>query len=177
MGWRDEALTVFAKNQPIGQMERTAFRALGLLTSAVHLNALTPEGEIYLSRRAMTKLTDPGKWDTLVGGLVNAQDTIENALLRESFEEAGLTESDLASRSPSRRLVRLYRQLPEGFQVEDIWEATAVIDDPSRLHNQDGEVSEIKAFSITELQELMQSQELTIEAALVLAQHLDKVDI
>src|SRR3546814_3997194 len=69
-------------------------RPLGLLTRAVHLNAWTPDGRLWIARRALSKSTDPGMWDTLVGGLAGSREDLEQALLRECAEEAGLERSE-----------------------------------------------------------------------------------
>lgn len=45
---------------------------------------------ILLQQRAMTKDIQPGKWDTTVGGHVDYGEQIEEALIRESYEEIGL---------------------------------------------------------------------------------------
>ena len=71
-GWRDELLDVVAGEDKLGVMERTALRPFGLPTKAVHLNAWTPDGRLWVARRALSKSTDPGMWDTLVGGLAGS---------------------------------------------------------------------------------------------------------
>src|SRR3546814_2107063 len=59
-------------------------------------------------------------WDTLVGGLAGSQEDLEQALLRECAEEAGLEPAPLANRTPLRTILRMHRRLPEGYQVEDL---------------------------------------------------------
>src|SRR5690606_37732468 len=70
--WRDELLDVVGEGRRLAVIERAAVRPLGLLTKAVHLNAWTPDGKLWIARRALSKSTDPGMWDTLVGGLAGA---------------------------------------------------------------------------------------------------------
>src|SRR3546814_17525015 len=93
-------------------------RPLGLLTRAVHLNAWTPEGRLWITRRALSKSTDPGMWDTLVGGLAGSQEDLEQALLRDCAEEAGLAPAPLANRTPLRPILRMTRRLPEGYHIQ-----------------------------------------------------------
>ncbi len=45
---------------------------------------------MWVQRRSLTKPNHPGKWDTLMGGMVSAQDSLRQALARETWEEAGL---------------------------------------------------------------------------------------
>lgn len=62
-----------------------------LLHPVVHLHLFNPEKELYLQKRSMTKDIQPGKWDTSVGGHMDYGESIEEALLRETREELGLT--------------------------------------------------------------------------------------
>jgi isopentenyldiphosphate isomerase len=61
-----------------------------LLHPVVHLHVLNSSGELFLQKRSMKKDIQPGKWDTSVGGHVDPGETVENALIREAFEELGL---------------------------------------------------------------------------------------
>lgn len=61
-----------------------------LLHPVVHLHVINSSGELFLQKRSMNKDTQPGKWDTSVGGHVGPGETVENALVREAFEELGL---------------------------------------------------------------------------------------
>ncbi len=63
----------------------------GMLHPVIHLHIINSKGEIYLQKRAMHKDTQPGKWDTSVGGHVDLGETIEQALLRETAEELNIT--------------------------------------------------------------------------------------
>ena len=167
-GWRNEQLDVIGEGRKLAIMERAALRPLGLLTRAVHLNAWTPSGELWVARRAPTKSTDPDKWDTLVGGLAVAGESLDTSLLRESNEEAGLNPGDIAGRSALRTLLRMHRHLPEGFQVEDLLVSECVLDESVTPTNLDGEVSEIRAIDVTELWEMIIDDQFTLEAELVL---------
>lgn len=61
------------------------------LHPVVHLHIFNSKGELFLQKRAMTKDTQPGKWDTAVGGHVDYGEEVETALNREAFEELGVT--------------------------------------------------------------------------------------
>lgn len=63
-----------------------------LLHPVVHLHLFNPEGKLFLQKRSATKDIQPGKWDISVGGHVSPGERLEDALMRESREELGLTE-------------------------------------------------------------------------------------
>lgn len=172
--WRNELLDVYGEGRRMAVIERAAVRPLGLLTKAVHLNAWTPDGALWVARRSDTKSTDPGMWDTLVGGLAAAGESLDLSLLRESYEEAGLSADDLANRTPLRVIVRMHRRLPEGYQVEDVLVSDCVLDASVRPHNIDGEVSEIRCVDMPQLWAMVQADAFTREAELVILEGLQR---
>lgn len=167
-GWRNELLDVLDGERLLGRIERAAMRPLGMLTRAVHLNAWTPDGRLWIARRALTKSTDPGLWDTLVGGLAGSDETLDEALVRECGEEAGLDPHDIAHRSPLRVIGRVHSRLPEGYQVEDLLTSDCVLDERVRPANRDGEVMEIRSAPVSEVLDMVDAGLFTQEAVLVL---------
>ncbi|WP_028357355.1 NUDIX hydrolase [Brackiella oedipodis] len=172
--WRNELLNVYGADQHtvLAQMERGALRPLGMLTRSIHLNAWHTDGRIYLAKRATSKAIDPGLWDTLVGGILNAEDTLQQGLIRESFEEAGLHPRDLQPCQPIQKAALLRRPLPEGYQLEELYVSQCRLPDHVVLKNQDGEVSEFRTFSADEVLDLIEADQLTLEAAIVLTESL-----
>lgn len=165
-GWRNEALDILAPDDAVlGRIERAAMRALGLRTRAVHLQALGSGQRIWIARRADHKSTDPGLWDTLVGGLVGAGEALDVALLRESNEEAGLTPADLVARQPIGQFV-VSRHVPEGYQVESTWISACELPPGCRPRNLDGEVAAIELATIPEVLAGIAAGQFTVEAAL-----------
>jgi len=80
------------KGMVIGRATRAeVHRGPGKLHPVIHLHIINSKGEIYLQKRSMLKDTQPGKWDTSVGGHVDLGETIEQALLRETKEELNIT--------------------------------------------------------------------------------------
>jgi len=63
-----------------------------LLHKVVHVLVFNGKGELLLQKRSMSKDVAPGKWDTSVGGHVNAGETLEDAVMREMEEELGINE-------------------------------------------------------------------------------------
>ena len=168
-GWRNELLDVTAEDGTmLGAIERAAVRPLGLPTRAVHLNAWSPAGELWIARRALNKTTDPGMWDTLVGGLAGSGESPDLALLRECQEEAGLEPAHLEGRGPLRTICRIRRRIPDGYQVEDVLVSSCVLDPGVRPANQDGEVIEIRLACPAQVLEMLTAGAFTREAELVI---------
>ena len=61
-----------------------------ILHPVVHLHVFNSNGHIYLQKRPLDKLVQPGKWDTAVGGHISFGEDLETALRREAYEEIGL---------------------------------------------------------------------------------------
>ena len=171
--WRDEQLAVNDQwGHHKGTIERAAVRPLGVTTLAVHLVGQTPDGRFWVQQRALSKSNDPGLWDTLMGGMVSSSDTVETALARETWEEAGLHVADLQG---VRYGGRLSTSRPAhdgggaGYVREDIdWYCCTVPDGMVPI-NQDGEVEQFCLMDPAQLLEAMQQNKFTLEAALILA--------
>ena len=167
--WRDERLAVTdAHGLAVAAIERAAVRPLGIASHAVHLMVSDERRAMWVQQRAFNKSTDPGQWDTTVGGLVAAGESTLNALTRETWEEAGLRVAELRGLAPLGRLT-VRRPVAEGYLVEHIalFEATA----PAGLApaNQDGEVERFERLDTPALVERLHAGAFTSEAALILA--------
>lgn len=173
--WRDEQLAVVdAGGTTRGRIERAAVRPLGITTFAVHLVGRSPRGGWWVQQRADDKATDPGLWDTLMGGLVSADETIVQSLERETWEEAGLRLDALQRVQPLGRLT-IRRPVPEGYMVEQIEMYSAVVPDGLHPDNQDGEVQAFACLDRTALVERLHADAFTLEAALILDAALQRL--
>ena len=179
-GWRNELLDVWSlvneqDNTPgnrVGAIERGVMRPLGLTTRAVHLSGWSTDNRLWVARRSLTKATDPGMWDTLVGGLVGNLEDPDFALVRESDEEAGLDAPDIVARTPLRTIAHMRRQLPEGFQTEAVLTCECVLADHVTPKNRDGEVMEIQLLEIETLSQMLKEDAFTLEASIVITEDL-----
>ena len=174
--WRNELLPVTALPQagqpygfypPLATVERGAARRLGILTHAVHLTGITHTGDIWLQRRAMNKATDPGMLDTLAGGLVAYGDTLVSGVLRETYEEAGLTPEQF-SPPLAHGAILVSHPVPEGQMIELAWSYSAHLAPNTVPHNLDGEVSDFCCLSKTQVIDCIKNHELAFEAVLTM---------
>lgn len=173
-GWRDELLSLRAtlRGPVLAAIERSACRPLGLATTAVHLNAYSEDGDVVIARRAAHKQIDPGRWDNLVGGMVPHGETLEQALEREAWEEAGI-ELDRIEVHRGRAFT-LLRPVPEGVQSETIHVYDATLTGNTEPKNQDGEVDTIETRPIRDVMEAIERDEFTLESALVMIESLTR---
>jgi len=157
-GWRNERYAVDGGFE----IERAAARPFGLTTHAVHVNGIAPGGRMWLARRSSTKPIDPGMLDNLVGGGISAGFSLEETLIKEAWEEAGIP-AELARRATRGGSVRVLREVPEGVQSEVIHVYDLDLPADFEPKNQDGEVSE---FALLPFEKVLHEKTLTHEAAL-----------
>jgi 8-oxo-dGTP pyrophosphatase MutT (NUDIX family) len=119
---------------------------------------------------ALTKPNDPGLWDTLVGGMVPACDSTQQALERESWEEAGLKLEQLEDLRRGGRIDirRPSGDGPHGYVVEQVEWYRCVLPANAVPANQDGEVAQFRLMHSHELCEGLLREHFTVEAALIL---------
>jgi len=172
-GWRDEAFAVFSLDDGsrLARTERATARFWGTLTLAAHANGYVPGPDgrpthLWIARRAFDKATDPGLFDSLVGGGVPDGQTPHEALLREGWEEAGQREDVMRSAMPGR-VLRLQRDIPEGLQLEDLHVWDLALPEGVAPHNQDGEVQAFSRLPLDEALALAAGDTMTVDAALV----------
>ncbi|RYY66149.1 MAG: NUDIX domain-containing protein [Comamonadaceae bacterium] len=166
--WRDEQLAVrCADGAVLGTIERGAVRPLGIATHAVHLAGLTADGRHWVQQRSLDKATDPGLWDTLMGGMVPASDSLAQALERETWEEAGLRLQQLHDLRPCGRVLSRgpSAEVPGGHVVEVIDCYRAMLPPGVVPVNQDGEVARFRLVDGAELVRMLASDAFTLEAA------------
>lgn len=169
--WRDELLAVRdAAGRVVGEVERGVTRLLGIATEAVHLLGLSPDGRHWVQQRALTKPDDPGLWDTLVGGMVPAGESLDAALARECVEEAGLALGQLSGLRQGGWVAtqRPTPGTPAGYTVERIAWYIAQVPSGVEPSNQDGEVAQFKLMPVGEVRAQLAVQGFTLDAALML---------
>ncbi len=169
-GWRNEFFLVQDphSNEPLFPLERSAFRPLGFLSQAVHINGLTlvdQAPQFWIGTRSPFKAVDPNKLDNLVGGGVSAGETIPEAMRREGWEEAGLSETDLGALIQKSRCLSL-RAVSRGLHREylhifDCWLPASITP-----QNQDGEVAEFNLMTPAEVAAAIINQRFMNDATL-----------
>jgi 8-oxo-dGTP pyrophosphatase MutT (NUDIX family) len=170
-GWRNERYRI----ADLFEIERAAARAFGLATQALHVNGIAGGERMWLARRSAAKPTDPGMLDNLVGGGMTAGLSMEEILVKEAWEEAGIP-ADIALRARPGGTVELLREVAEGVQCELIHVYDLELPPRFAPRNQDGEVAEFKLVSFAEVRRLIEeTDELTVDAALVALDYFSRI--
>ena len=121
-------------------MQGTPARTVGALF-------IRPDGKILLGLRAPSKKVWPGHWDT-IGGHVEDGESLDDALIREVQEEAGVapTQFKLIATVKERR-PEIYGDALHHVYAVTRWQGG----DPANVSD---EHTELKWFSIGEMREL-----------------------
>ena len=167
--WRNELLDVTdEQGNAVAAIERAAVRPLGIKTFAVHLIGVRRDGAVWVQQRALDKATDPGLWDTTMGGQIGAGETVVQALERETWEEAGLRLVQLSGVAFFERF-EIRRPVVEGYMIEQIDVYAAQLPDAAVPVNRDGEVQRFDCLPPAELSARLAAHSFTFEAAAILS--------
>jgi len=80
------------KGEIIGSAQRSEIHGNpSLMHKVVHVLVFNRKGDLLLQRRSQKKDVAPGKWDTSVGGHVEAGEDLLGSCKREMQEELGIT--------------------------------------------------------------------------------------
>lgn len=95
----DELIDIVTQDgKPTGQIAtKQEIHTQGHYHNTAHVWLYTSSGEVLLAQRSYSKSICPGLWDVSVAGHVDAGERIEQAAVREVWEEIGLqlSETDL----------------------------------------------------------------------------------
>lgn len=171
--WRNETYRVVTHDtlEPLALIERAASRFWGTLTFGAHANGCVADAagrisHVWIAQRSPHKPTDPGKLDNLVGGGVPFDQTPQEALVREAWEEAGLL-PDVAASAVAAGVLELHRDIPEGLQHERLHVFDLALPAGVVPCNQDGEVARFDCVPVVKLVEQRLWREMTLDAAFV----------
>jgi 8-oxo-dGTP pyrophosphatase MutT (NUDIX family) len=150
--WRGEAFDVRATpdGEPLGQIDRGALPAFGLMALGVHVNGLVESGgktRLWVARRAQDKLLDPGKLDHLVAGGVAAGHGVWDTLLKEAGEEAGLP-ADLARHAKHVGTISYAMERQEGLRRDCLHCYDLFLPETFVPHPQDREVERFELWEL-----------------------------
>lgn len=178
--WRDERFAIAPRygEAPLFTIERGAARYFGLPTYAVHVNGVVEDVagvRMWLARRSPAKAVDPGLLDNLIGGGVAAGYRIDETLVKEAFEEAGVP-SALARRARPAGVVHSVKPMVDGLQRETLFVHDLVLPAAFVPVNQDGEAVEHRLVDLPSaaatIAQASGPDQATVDASLVVLDYL-----
>jgi 8-oxo-dGTP pyrophosphatase MutT (NUDIX family) len=174
--WRDERYAVAASpgEKALFELERAAARYFGIHTFAAHANGLVGDDDrwrMWLARRSPTKAIDPGLLDNLVGGGIAAGSDAAATLLKEAWEEAGITEI-LSRRAQCAGSIDICRDTSDGLQRETIYVHDLWLPADFAPANQDGEAFEHRLCAPDTMLSALATDDITADASLVIVDFL-----
>lgn len=171
--WRDEPFALFdpADGARLATLERASARFWGTLTLGAHATGYVADAggrptHLWIAQRSLSKATDPGMFDNLVGGGVPDGQTALQALVREGWEEAGLQPAQMAA-ARARSVLCLKRDIAEGLQHEWLHAYDLALPAGLEPRNQDGEVAGFDCLPLDQALALAAGTQMTVDAALV----------
>jgi len=143
--WRGEAFDVRAApdGPALAQVDRGAIPSFGIQAVGVHVNGLVHRSNglhMWIARRAIDKLLDPGKLDNIVAGGVSAGFGPAETLVKEAGEEAAVP-PDLASTAVHVGLIPYAMERPEGLRRDLLHCYDLVLPEDFTPQAADGEVA------------------------------------
>lgn len=138
----------------VGSATRQEVHAKGLLHRAVHVLVVGSDGRLLLQKRAVSKASWPGRWDTSVGGHVGSGEAPIDSALRECREELGIeiTVDDLEP---------LGRYLFDGASLDPEWVDSWVVGHDGPFCPDPSEVESVRFFTASEVEQAIRSGETT----------------
>lgn len=131
-------------------IERAASSILGIKKYGIHLNAwVEKQGEVYLwvARRSKDKPTFPGKLDHLVAGGHGTGYTIQQTMIKECAEEAGVPEAIACNAKPVS-MVTYNMDAGKKLQQDNLFVYDLKLDIDFVPENTDGEAEEFYLWPI-----------------------------
>jgi len=132
----------------VGQAARSEVHGNpALLHRVVHVLVFDSNGRVFLQKRSEDKDVQPGKWDTSVGGHVDAGESRKQAVHRELREELGIPPE--GRNSPALTFLHAYRH-ENDYESELVTTWMCCWDGP--FHLQESEISDGRFWSTAEIE-------------------------
>jgi len=124
-----------------------------LLHPVVHVHIFNSKRELLLQKRKLTKDIQPGKWDTSIGGHIQAGEPVKNAILREALEETGIR--------INYDLLKFLSKYIFESDVEREFVYSYVYNYEGAVIFQESEIDEVRFFKRNEVKELISKKMTT----------------
>jgi isopentenyl-diphosphate delta-isomerase type 1 len=115
-------------DQVVGTETRSHVHAQKLFHRAVHVFLFNPKGELFIQKRAATKDSFPGCYDSSASGHVNSGEEYDRCAMRELQEELGVI-------LPAHRFLKHFKiEACADTGWEFVWVYSVVTDEQPRIN-------------------------------------------
>lgn len=150
-------ITASGRDQAIGSVDRVMAPWLGLRSFGQHLNGyVRRDGQLWMwiGRRARDRLIFPGALDNMVAGGLPYGVEMQQNLLKECHEEAGMS-SELAARAQPVGMLSYNRVAKRGFRPDVLYCYDIELPADFEPRNTDGEVEEFLLMPIAQVMQIV----------------------
>ena len=158
---RKEMYPVLEKwgDKPLAQIDRQAVPWFGVKAFGVHVNGFTRKKDgiyLWVGERAKDRQIDPDKLDNLIGGGQPIGLSIEDNLIKEAKEEAGI-DAALARTAKQVRVLEYMCERQGGLRNDALFLFDLELPDGYTPRNTDGEVAAFHLMSLSEVAEIIRT--------------------
>ena len=150
-----------ADGSPTGKScSKSEIHTQGYYHNTAHVWFYNTHREILLAQRSASKIICPLLWDVSVAGHVDAGETIEQAVLRETSEEIGI--QILRSSLEKIGVYDCFQSYPNGI-IDNEFHHTFIAEinvDLKALILDENEVADVKFVSLPEFRKLLENSDL-----------------
>ncbi|ONG50917.1 NUDIX hydrolase [Pseudoroseomonas deserti] len=160
---RDELFDVRATvdGPVLATLDRGAIPAFGVIAQGVHLNGLVRRADglhLWLGKRSRAKAIAPGEWDNIVAGGAPAGLTMEETLVKEASEEAGLA-PELTARARRVSALSYVMKTGEGMRRDTLHVFDLDLPEDFEPVPHDDEVERFELWPIARVLELVRDSD------------------
>jgi 8-oxo-dGTP pyrophosphatase MutT (NUDIX family) len=144
-------------DQSLAQIDRAAVPWFGVKGFGVHVNGFTRKKDglhLWIGERAADRLVDPGKLDNMIGGGQPIGLTIEENLIKEAGEEAGIGPALARTAKPVRTISYLVERM-HGLRNDVLFVFDLELPENFVPRNTDGEVAAFHLMPLPEVAALV----------------------
>lgn len=164
-------------DEPLFCAERALFTFLGLRSFGVHVNGWTVkngERHLWVAKRAASKNVAPGKLDQIVGGGQPADMSLQENLIKECAEEAGIPEA-LARAAVPASVVPVSYVSALGYSELHLHMYDLELPPDFTPVNRDGEVERFELWPVDQvIEHLENTTDFTVDVALCIIDWLQR---
>ena len=168
-------VTAGDRNQAVMTLDRSAVPYFGLRSFGQHLNGFVRKNDgihLWIARRARDRYIAPGKLDNMVAGGLPWHISLEENLIKECAEEAGMDET-LAARATPTGTVSYIAESEKGIKPDTLYCYDIELPDDFTPVCTDGEVESFELMPVNKVMEIVRdTDEFKLNCNLVIIDFL-----